>query len=499
MAYQIDFTAANYANRSRRKWFLRFLLLAAAVGAVWGACDVWKTYNEPTLNMRLAEYEAKARPVEEINAAWERTAKEYNETMRYYRLVGAVNPTNFLSSMAAPGAPRLGRGYRPRSWTLTTGGACSLDYRYVFSPGDKAEQARLIEAAVVGVVTSAVTVVADRVEVKGVQVENLLDVSELNIAVTFALPDAGSPLVNKGSLASSVKDIAAQRKRLHETGIAVGDARLASTKVQGLMVDYLPGTYGKDKATGAVRPDFPVMTNVLDVAGWFARADQFIAKYRIPEDARRRELKETWMKIGDARFPWQRFRALDNADLVQATKDLGAISDGVKPFKGVLDQYHAFCVEKLGAFIDAYDRQDVFNKPLVESDLKDRVARAVGIARVAVSFADAKDGNSVDLVKDAESFTFSWVRWTLSVGNGMGRDGAGGPAQEVAAEAEEPLTLDKLAACARKTLELGPGYVLDSIKVVFDADGRVSGAVLEGLLPVKKIESKKMEATKDVL
>ena len=63
MAYQLDFTASNYVNRSRRKTFLRLLLLAAVGGTAWGVYDVYKTYNETTLNMRLAEYESVARPI----------------------------------------------------------------------------------------------------------------------------------------------------------------------------------------------------------------------------------------------------------------------------------------------------------------------------------------------------------------------------------------------------------------------------------------------------
>ncbi len=56
------------------------------------------------------------------------------------------------------------------------------------------------------------------------------------------------------------------------------------------------------------------------------------------------------------------------------------------------------------------------------------------------------------------------------------------------------LTLEKLADCVRRVLELGPGYVLDTVKVDFYEDGNVSSAVLEGLLPVKKTESTKEAA-----
>ena len=78
MAYQIDFTAQNYARRRLRKILLRVLLLVAIGGLVYGVNDVYKTYNMPTLNMRLAEYEAVTRPIEEMSAAWDAAAKEYD-------------------------------------------------------------------------------------------------------------------------------------------------------------------------------------------------------------------------------------------------------------------------------------------------------------------------------------------------------------------------------------------------------------------------------------
>ena len=132
----------------------------------------------------------------------------------------------------------------------------------------------------------------------------------------------------------------------------------------------------------------------------------------------------------------------------------------------------------------------MFNKPLVESDLKDRVAKAVGISRARVEFKDEPGVDPAVLVKEDETFYFTWVRWTLSIGDvperGVERDGQGG-----ASAADEPLTFERLADCARRVVELGPGYALDSVKVAFGADGSVAGAVMDGLLPVKKSEQRK--------
>ena len=177
MAYQIDFTASNYASRARRKIFLRLFLLAAVGGAAYGVYDVYHAYNQPTLNMRLAKYEAVAHPIEEMNAAWDDVAKEFGTMMRYYRLFWAANPTNFLNAMASADAPHLIRGFQPESWTLKTGGECTLKYRYKFNPDDKAKQAKRLETNLVHAVTAIVEVATNvPFSVQGVQLENLLNV-----------------------------------------------------------------------------------------------------------------------------------------------------------------------------------------------------------------------------------------------------------------------------------------------------------------------------------
>lgn len=490
MAYQIDFTAPNYVRRSRRKTFLRLLLLAAVASVVWGVHYVWDVYNQPTLNMKLAEYEAAARPIEEMNAAWDTAAKEYASILRYYRLIWAANPTNFLNAMASKDAPKLSRGFHPRSWSLKTGGECKLDYLYVFEPGDKAEQTKTIEDALAGAVTSVVRVVGNKVEIAGVLHENLLRLDDLSLNVRFSLPDVRRFPAKEKAMTECVGEITSFRRKVHETNIpAAKNSRNIPKSAQAMMIEYLP--IGKDK------PDYPAFGDVVNVAGWFNQADQFIAKNGIPgDDAKRRDIKAAWNNIGMARFPWDRFRLFDNDALVENTKALAAVSDGVKRFKSFLDERHADSRRKLEPLIGGYAHSDVFNKPLVEADLDGRVAKAAGISRVRVSFKDEPGAEPALLDKEDEKFVFTWVRWTLALGDAVARGerGASPERDERPAENEDPLTLAKIADCARCALELGPGYVLDTVKMEFRPDGSVSGAILEGLLPVKKVEQKK-EAT----
>ena len=483
MAYQIDFTASNYAARSYRKALLRLLLLAVVAGVVYGVCDVYTTYNKPTLNMKLAEYESVARPIEEMDTAWDLAAKEYGAMVRYYRLLWAESPTNFLSAAVSGGALRPGRGFVPQRWELKTGGECKLDYLFEFGPGDKAVRAKGVEAAVVNVVTSIVSVVSNKVVVQGVQVENLLHIDDLDISVRFSLPDVKSFPEKELTLAECVTQIDEMRKKVKETKLKSGKDAKDVLSVQDVMIAYL--------SIGRNKPDFPDITPTIDVSGWFARADQFILKHGIPRaDAERHKLKESWNRIGDARFPWHRRRTLDNDDLAARTKDLEAVSDGVKRFKGFLVKRHADCLKKLEPFVEAYVHNDVFNKPLIESDLKDRVAKNAGISDVRVLFKDEEGADPALLENEDEKFTFTWVRWTLLLGGERGT-GSG------ETENGETLTLAKVADCAKKAMELGPGYAIDTVKIDFNPQGDVVGVVLEGLLPVKSVATKK-EATANV-
>lgn len=488
MAYQIDFTESVWVGRRWRKALLRLFLLALAAGIVWGVYDAYKTYKEPTLNMRLAEYETVARPIEEMNAAWDVAAKEYDALVRYYRLVWAANPTNFLSAMAARGARPLGRNFSPQVWTLTTGGDCRLDYRFAFDAGDKAAQTEGLESKIVQAVTSAVQVVGGKVDVQGIQHENLLGVESLGVSVRFSLPNVRMFPAKERTLAECVSEIVAMRKKVQETKLK-GEAKGTPLTAQAIMMAYLPSTFAKDKETGNAKPDFPEMANVLNVFGWLGRADQFIRRYGIPGDENeRKKLSEAWNRVGDARFPWDRFRVLDNEELVNRTKALETVSDGVKRFKGFLEKRQLDNRRKLEPFVEAYEHNDVYNKPLVESDLKNRVAAAAGISNATVSFHDEGNVMPTVLVKDDEKFSFSWVRWTLSVGAAVKRDGER-ERQGGAADAGESLTLERLADCVRRVLILGPGYALDKMKISFGASGTVSGAVMEGLFPVKKVEA----------
>ncbi len=495
MAYQIDFTASNYTVRRWRKAILRISFLAAVGGAAYGVHYVYTTYNEPTLNMKLAEYEAVTHPIEEMNQAWDAAEKEYNSMLRYYRLVWAANPTNFLSVIASSKAPYLRRSFRPSVWTLKTGGECRLDFRYEFGVGDKAEQAKGLVSNIVNAVTSIVTVVDGKVDVQGVQMENLLNVDDLNITTRFSLTDVRTFPQKEKILSECVGEIGAMRKKVHGMKVKTKEGgKEGFSDAKMLMVEYNKSVAGVDKDR------LPVVTNI-NVVGFFDNVDKLIKEHEennkkeMPEKAKRRDLKAAWDAVGEARWPWRRMRILDNADLVQRTKVLGEVSDGVKRFKSFLEQRRADYKRRLEPLIDGYDRNDVFNKPFIESDLKNRVAKAAGIANAVVSFRDEQGAEPAVLEKDDEKFFFTWVRWTLTVGEeSSSAKATGDKAGTGAAEQNLPLTLERLADCAKRVLEQGPGYALDSEKISFDGKGGVSGALFEGLLPVKKVESKKEKA-----
>ena len=488
MAYRIDFTASNYILRSRRKLFLRLLLLATIGGLAWGGHFVYTEYHESTLDMKLAEYEVEAYPIEEINFEWDAASKEYAKLTQYYRLVWAANPTNFLGSMAATDTPIHNKGLQPKCWLLRTGGECRLDYKFAFSTGDKAEQTKNLGSELVHAVTSVVRVVDGKVDVQGVKHEKLLNVNELDIAIRFSLPNIKLFPVKNSEIAKCVNRIAAMRKSIHDIKISNNKGVAGQTsKVGEMMRAYLQ--------TGRDKSGFPCVTNVIDVSGWMKKADDFILRNRIPDNPSRLKFKEDWNRIGKARWPWKRFRKIDNQGIVQSTIELREIATRVKRYKQFLSQRREDYKKNLEPFIDAYTHNDIFNRPLIESDLINRVAKTCGIANAMCTFKDEIVEVPAVLIKENEEFTFTWVRWTLFIGNEIKSNDK--QKQNATEDLEKGLALEKISECVNKILKLGPGYALDSIKINFGDDGSVAGAVLEGLLPVKQVEALK-EAKKNV-
>jgi len=490
MAYQIDFTEQFYGTRRLRKIILRLVLVASVAGLAWGTYDAYMAYKRPTLDMKLADYEAVVRPIELMSAAWDKAAQEYGRLLRYYRLVWSANPTNFLAAQCGRDMPLLGPNYHPTRWTLKTGGVCTLGYRYVFGVGDKALQAKGIDDEIVRAVTSSVQVVGGKVEVNGVRTTNLIDVKELPLTVTFALPGAQAFPKKEALLDACGKEIAAVRKKVQDASIAK-DAKGGPTTTKALMMAYLTSNFAKDKE-GKARADFPEFASAIDIEGWFARADQFIARHRLPGDeGERRKLRERWRAVGRARLPWQRFRTLDNDELVHQVRELQSVSEGVRRFKVFLDQREADCNRKLKPLTGSYDLQKVHNEPLVKPYLTNSVSHVAGVSSVQAEFRDEPGVEPPTYVEGDAKYTFNWVRWTLRLGGAVRRnvrEGAHNAASEADAPAE-PLTVARLTECVCSVLKMpGPGFALESATVDFGADGDVAGAVLEGLVPVNTKE-----------
>ena len=104
------------------------------------------------------------------------------------------------------GWPSLPSSYHPLKWRFTTGGKCTLDYRYVFSSGDKAEQSKAISSVMLNAVTSNVHGIEGKVDISGIQSENLLNVDGLNLTVTFNLAGVKTFPSKEAVLSECVKE-----------------------------------------------------------------------------------------------------------------------------------------------------------------------------------------------------------------------------------------------------------------------------------------------------
>jgi len=484
MAYRIDYTERQYRIRFWRKLILRLVLATTASYTGWKVYDGCRIYKQPNLDAKLSDYETAAGTIERVNREWIEASKEYQAMLKYYRLVWADKPLEFLSAISKPTAPKPGPSFHPRQWTLVTGGECRLDYVCTFDDAvgmDKRVRVNSIAPELVGMVTACVKTVVGEVAVKNVCYTNLLNMTRQEPYVTFTLADAKKfPDTNK-SLAEHVGEIQAMRKKILTSKFAETDGSKAKQNLpvtaQELMTQYVLGI--KDLS------DLPPCTNVINVAGWLSRVDRIASPTNSMKgtETTRRALKARWNRIGKAQLPWQRFRVLDNDDIVSRTRKLKKALGSVSELAGLLESRHEDIVRKLKPLVEAYSRNDVFDYPYIGNDLTNNVTRSVGVEPVAVWFAEEPEKNPPQLVLNDERFVFKSVRWKLLLGADSMPDGD----RVMRVERARPITLADVSACAERAVRLGPGYMIDKVVIRFDDEGQVAWAVLEGLLPVKEV------------
>lgn len=482
MAYSIDYSASFYRRRGAIKWTLRAAALVAAYAIACGLHDSWVVYNSKSLDEKLNDYQAAALPIEKLSADWDSASVRYNGMMPYYRLKWSEDVVDLAKAVLAANKG-LPTSFHLTGWSLKTCGACSLSYKYVFDAAGKSQQAVAASNAMAQAVSTIQGIEA--VKISDIPTENLLNVSEVNIAVTFKTPEPRAFPKKESAFDAGLKMIQNRRQKLHKAKVGTEKDTKNGKDVLGMMQSYR--TRIKEK-----KDEFKAdEKKVLDVKGFMDAVDHFAGPaLKSPLKSSAKNEREEWESVGAARLPpWCglfgfdcRDPELDAPDLPLELVEIKKVRDGIQPIKQWLEMYLADSDEKLKPFKEAYERREIYNQNIVQNDLIVRAAG--GDSRFATSSLKQPSGK-VDYATKDEVFTFSWVPWTVSIRNEAKRETSAGEPVEVSVE---PITLDAVLKYATVVSELGPGYAIGALRVNF-REGEVETATYEGLLPVRESKS----------
>lgn len=479
MAYSIDYSASFYRRRGAVKWTLRAVALVALCAIACGLHDSWVVYNSSSLDEKLNAYQAAALPIEKLSADWDAALARYNGMLPYYRLKWTTNITDLARSVMET-SKKLPPSFHLTGWSLKTGGECSISYKYVFDAAGKAQQAVAASNAMAQAVSTIRGIEA--VKVSDIPTENLLNVSEVNVSVGFKTPAPKAFPKKDAAFDAGFKMIQNRRQKIHKAKIGAEKDTKNGKDVLGLMQSYR--TRIKEKKDAFKEDE----KKALDVKGFMDAVDHLAGPaLKSPLKSSAKNEREMWESVGAARLPtWcglfgfdARDPELDTPDLALELAEIKKVKDGVQPVKQWIELYMADSAKKLEPFKESYERREIYNQNIVQSDLIVRAAGGDG--RFSSSFSQQPSGK-VDYATKDEIFTFSWVPWTVSVHSAAKRETA---ADEAADASAEPITLEAVLKYATVVSELGPGYAISALRVNFRGN-EVESATYEGLLPVRE-------------
>lgn len=458
---------------------LRVLALVVACAIACGLHDSWVVYNSSSLDEKLNAYQAAAMPIEKLSADWDAAMVRYNGMLPYYRLKWSEDITD-LARAVMEASKKLPPSFHLTGWSLKTGGACSISYKYVFDAAGKAQQAVAASNAMAQAMSTISGIEA--VKVSDIPTENLLNVSEVNVSVGFKTPGLKALPRKDAAFDAGFKMIQNRRQKIHKAKIGEAKDTKNGKDVLGLMQSYR--TRIKEKKDAFKEDE----QKVLDVKGFMDAVDHIAGpELKSPLKSSAKNEREVWESVGAARLPpWcglfgfdARDPELDTPDLALELAEIKKIKDGVLPIKQWIELYMKDSDRKLEPFKESYERREIYNQRIIQSDLIVRAAGGDG--RFTSSFSQQPSGK-VDYATKDEVFTFSWVPWTVSIRNAVKRETSEGESTDASVE---PITLETVLKYATVVSELGPGYAISALRVNFRGN-EVESATCEGLLPVRE-------------
>lgn len=443
MPYVIDFTSHKYRRRQLGAQVGSILLIMTLAGAAWVAGWVYRTWHEPTLAERLAEYQALAMEIEPLHAQWQQANTVIGEVAPWYNLLWGESVKEVLKT-ATDQIPRHPVGLRPLSWDLRTGGACRMIYELEFQGQDRTIQ----REQTVNYLSTMFERWKATVKAPGMDL-GTLDRIELAVDLNLDKPKQALPPVPE-AIQKAVDKIGKRRKSIQGMNIEVG--KDGSTTVMDLM------------AQGAVDSRLSIMA--VDPGYAFREGRRNLVKGELAVPQSMEDAEAAWRKFASRRWPWLRERQLDNPDLRREIESLRQIVNaglpGTRPFRDWIERVEN---DLRPALLAGFDLEETFN----DNVARDRLFESLpGLNQDQFRFfvAQSKTTNGLML-----------ARWELNAGASGGSTGT--------AVTLDPLEVARTMAGIPDTKL---GFVLDRLLVQFGWSARngleLSKATASGLVAI---------------
>jgi hypothetical protein len=446
-----------------------FLLLALAFSLFGRWC--YNLWESPTLKQKLVAYGDLTGNIAQLHDEWETAEKNYNSIAPYYRMVWArASLTNLFSSLEGGG--RLPGSLQPISWTIDTTDSSTLKYRLHFTEQQSSKRQLCDNAA--NSLRRMMQDNSDCIETNSLELvypdKDLHDVSSIDFTVQFNLvADAAAnmpPMPEQ--LKNAVAMIENRRESILECEFKHGsfDGKTVRTML-GDALAMIRGQLDPEDEKNLNRQ----IINTMDPGRVLRNMKEALpADGSVPEGFE--SIIEEWNRLASRRFPWMRFKELDNEELANEIATMKILSESgllvsVNDISSILDS-----IEMLrNPLLKGYDEAAVFDEGVV----KDCITRLFQ--------GKSMESPRIDVQRQHENPDILLVLWKM-------RSGAG----DSQSRGSRINTVEDVLDCIHGILALQNGMQIGRVELEINGrtgrDLRVGQYSVQGLLPVRREDKK---------
>ena len=473
MAYQIDFSAANY----RRRWVGLACVIVAVFGAlgsaIWGGYEVYRIWNLPTLQQQLGAYQMLADRVDASYRHLREVSERYESMSPYLRLYWAESAEDVLS-LLSENVDRHPDAVRPLRWQIETGAHVTMEYVFQVAGFRRQAQVESVRAAMLSLLdqedeSGALQQPEDlRVTIPE---QDLARVSDIPLTMQFSLdPVPYQQLPGAGAALSRViETLQNRRQAVHEVTLGKEGSPTARI-VRAAMAEVVQAAF-RD------HPDHEIWRarsqSIISPSVFFQEVERSLREEGRSIPAILSEVKQQWEAIADRRWPWRRHRDLDDGTLTQEIAKLQSIVEAGMPSPSVFAELDSRLKHIEGTLSGGYSIARIFH----EGDLHQEID---------VVLSRHWDGSSAfDVERGTLRNGLMLAPWSVR----LEREGASGARS--GRSTSKPLGLKHAVALTEALRSLQVGLVVDTIETQFQACDEYGAfglqfVKLQGKLPVRE-------------